>query len=80
VRQGSLRWVHPLAWAAYPTLYFVYVLVRGDIIGSYPYGFIDVNALGYSKTLLNAVGLLLVFVIMGLGIVAVDRVVRRFSR
>jgi hypothetical protein len=77
VREGSLRWIHPLVWGSYPTLYFVYVLVRGDIIGSYPYGFIDVNTLGYSKTLVNALGLLLVFVIMGLGIVAVERVARR---
>ncbi len=77
MREGSLRWVHPLAWGIYPTLYFVYVLVRGGIIGSYPYGFIDVNTLGYPKTLVNAVGLLLVFIVIGFGIVAVDRVARR---
>jgi hypothetical protein len=73
-----LRWRHPLAWALYPTVYFVYVLVRGELIGSYPYGFIDVNSIGYPKTLRNAVGLLLVFVILGAVIVAVERIARRF--
>jgi hypothetical protein len=79
MREGSLRWIHPLAWGIYPTVYFVYVMVRGGIIGSYPYGFIDVNSLGYPQTLLNAVGLLVVFIVIGFGIVAVDRAVRRFA-
>jgi len=77
-RTGVLRWRHPLAWALYPTVYFVYVLVRGELIGSYPYGFIDVNSIGYPKTLRNAVGLLLVFVILGAVIVGVERIARRF--
>ena len=77
MRKGPLRWSDPLVWGIYPTVYFIYVLVRGEVIGSYPYGFIDVNSIGYPKTLVNAVGLLLIFVILGLGIVVIDRVSRR---
>lgn len=77
VRTGSLRFVDALLWGAYPTAYFIYVLIRGEIIRSYPYGFIDVAAIGYRHTLINAVGLLVVFVIVGSLFVGMDRAGRR---
>jgi len=80
MRSGVLNWRDPLVWGVYPTAYFIYVLLRGAIIGSYPYGFIDVTLIGYEKTLVNAVGLLVVFVILGLLLVGVDRVSRRFAQ
>lgn len=55
----------PLSWAAYPVAYVVYVLIRGELLGSYPYPFIDVSEWGYPRVLLNAAGLLLAFVGMG---------------
>jgi hypothetical protein len=76
-RRGSLRWADALIWSVYPLLYFVYVLVRGAIIGSYPYGFIDVTLIGYRQTGLNALGLLLAFMLLGLGFVGLDRLMRR---
>jgi hypothetical protein len=76
-RTGALRWVHPLLWSLYPVAYFVYALVRGEIIGSYPYGFIDVSAIGYRQTTINAFGLLFVFIVLGLVVVALDRIGRR---
>lgn len=55
----------PLLWAAYPVAYLVYALIRGELLGSYPYPFIDVSELGYAGVLGNAAGLLLGFVAMG---------------
>ncbi len=55
----------PLAWCIYPAIYFAYALVRGEVIGSYPYHFLDVASLGYPKVLLNSLGLLLVYVLLG---------------
>jgi hypothetical protein len=75
-RTRSLRWVHPLYWSLYPTVYFVYVLVRGEIIGTYPYGFIDVSAIGYLRTTVNAFGLLGGFILLGLLFVGLDRIGR----
>lgn len=72
-RRGSLRWLHPLLWSLYPTFYFVYVLVRGKIIGNYPYGFIDVAALGYQRTMVNAVALLVALLVLGFAFVWLDR-------
>jgi hypothetical protein len=72
-RRGSLRWVYPLYWSAYPVAYFVYVLIRGEVIGSYPYHFIDASAIGYGRTTVNAFGLLAAFIVLGSLFVACDR-------
>jgi hypothetical protein len=69
----SLRWVDPLYWGAYPALYLAYVLIRGPIVRSYPYGFIDPVAIGYPRTMINSSGLLLVFFGLGLLLVALGR-------
>jgi hypothetical protein len=55
----------PLAWCVYPILYCVYALARGELIGSYPYHFIDVPSLGYSQVLINSFGLLVLFMVIG---------------
>lgn len=64
----------PLTWCAYPVAYFVYALVRGALIGSYPYPFIDVDQLGYARALANAVGLLAGFIVLGFAVRAVAAV------
>ena len=42
-----------------------YVFLRGVLLGSYPYHFIDVTSLGYSWALINAMGLLVAFAVLG---------------
>jgi hypothetical protein len=75
--KGALRWSYPFLWGLYPTLYLIYALARGSIIGSYPYGFIDPIAIGYERTMINAVGLLIAFFVIGLVLTALGRVQRR---
>ena len=74
--KGSLRWTGPLWWSAYPAVYLVYALARGEIIDRYPYPFIDVAAIGFAQTLRNALGLLLAFIVLGVALVLVDRAKR----
>lgn len=64
LRRVTLRWTAPLWWSLYPVVYFAYVLVRGAIIGRYPYHFIDASQLGYALTLRNAVGLWAAFLVL----------------
>jgi len=75
-----LRWTYPPLWSLYPAAYLAYSLVRGYLVGSYPYPFIDAAHIGYARTMLNAVGLLIVFIALGLLIVALGRVRRRIGR
>ena len=58
-------WWTPLSWCWYPLAYFAYVMTRGEFLFSYPYPFIDVLALGYIQTILNAIGFLIGFIIVG---------------
>lgn len=64
LRRTTLRWTAPLWWSLYPVIYFVYVLVRGALMGRYPYHFIDVSQLGYALTLRNALGLWVAFLVL----------------
>jgi hypothetical protein len=64
LQRPNLRWTAPLWWSLYPVVYFVYVLVRGEMIGRYPYGFINVLQLGYAMTLRNAVLLWVAFLVL----------------
>lgn len=55
----------PLLWLAYPGLYVVYALARGEWVGPFPYPFIDAVVLGYPRVFANAGGLLLAFLATG---------------
>ena len=77
VPKGRLRWKDPLLWLIYPVAYLLYALVRGAMTGLYPYPFIDVGQLGYGHVLVNAVALMLAFLVLGLVFVGVDRAMGR---
>lgn len=61
----------PLLWCLYPIGYGVYAVVRGAVLGSYPYPFIDIAVLGYRQVLLNMLGLLMCFLVLGYAVLAV---------
>ena len=73
VPKAGLRWSQVLIWQSYPAGYFAYVLIRGAVSGWYPYPFVDVGALGYVQVLIDAVAVLVAFVVVGLLLVALGR-------
>ncbi len=73
VPKGLLRVSHIGVWALYPVLYFAYILLRGHLLGVYPYPFIDVGKLGYAQVFLNAGEILAGFFVVALMLVALDR-------
>jgi len=48
-------------WLIYPAVYLMYTLLRGSMVHTYPYPFVNVNELGYSKVLTNSALLVLFF-------------------
>ncbi|GLQ51689.1 hypothetical protein GCM10010872_31380 [Dyella flava] len=64
LRGSALRWTAPLWWSIYLLIYFAYALLRGALIGSYPYGFIDASALGYAVAVRNGFLLLIAFLLL----------------
>lgn len=73
VPTGQLAWRHPFIWLAYPITYLIYWLIRGPIVGYYPYFFVDVNKLGYGGVAAWSGALVVMFLILGTLIWRVDR-------
>ena len=73
----GLRFSDPLSWCLYPLAYLFYVVVRGSVDGRYPYPFIDVAVLGYGRIVLNSLMLLIAYLLAGLGLVALGRMMAR---
>lgn len=71
VFQASLK--KALLWLVYPLGYLMVTLWRGALSGFYPYPFIDVNALGYPRVILNATLLFGAFVGLMALFIAVNR-------
>jgi len=73
VPRGALVWGDVWRVFAYPAAYLVYVLMRGEVSGVYPYFFIDVRNLGYDGVLLNVAGMSALFIGAGVAFVAAKR-------
>jgi hypothetical protein len=68
---GPMRTRDIALWASFPLAYCAYAITRGLSDGRYPYYFLDVNRLG-AKVAIYIVGILLLFCIIGVGVVAID--------
>ncbi|KAB1903715.1 Pr6Pr family membrane protein [Micromonospora tulbaghiae] len=79
-RRGRLRYRYAAWWLAFPVGYLGFALVRGLIVDSYPYPFIDAGELGYDGVAISAVGFAAVFWLLGLLFVGVDRLLARTGR
>ncbi|MEP7258607.1 MAG: Pr6Pr family membrane protein [Flavitalea sp.] len=63
VPKKELQWSNIFPWMIFPFLYIACVVIRGAFSGFYPYPFVDVTTIGYSRLLINS----LLFVIVFLG-------------
>lgn len=79
VPKTGLQWKNTPYWLLYPLVYVPYVLVRGELTGSYPYHFVDISDLGYSQALLNGVTLIFAFFLLSLLFVAIAKAMNRTS-
>ena len=80
VPKGRLLFRSAVVWLSFPLAYLIYALVRGEVLGDYPYFFIDVATYGYQQVLLNAAGFTMVLLVLGTGLIGVDRLLARLQR
>jgi hypothetical protein len=78
--KGGLRWAQPLRWLGYPLVYFAFSVVVGLLTGRYRYPFVDLGVLGIATLLRNAALLALLFWVLGLAAVGIDRALGRTQR
>lgn len=82
--KGRLTRYAPLIWTIFPLMYFIYAMIASQIGGGigyggsrYPYPFIDADALGIGRVLVNVALLTLFFVALGYAFVLADRLLFR---
>ncbi|MET7835453.1 Pr6Pr family membrane protein [Micromonospora sediminicola] len=76
-RRGRLRPRYAAWWLVFPLAYLGFALVRGLVVHRYPYPFLDAGQLGYDGVGVSAVGFAVVFWLLGLLFVGVDRLLAR---
>lgn len=73
VPKGSVQWRDAWRCMALPAAYLIYLGVRGEATGLYPYYFIDVGQLGYARAAVNAVAIAAVFLLATIGFIRLKR-------
>jgi hypothetical protein len=73
VPKRDVDWRVGLGALGFPLVYVAWTLVHGAASGWYPYPFIDVSELGYPVTLLNVAGLIAIFLVLEVALVAIGR-------
>jgi hypothetical protein len=75
--RGRFTW--PLVWLAlvHPAVWLAVTLVRGALVGWYPYPFIDVAQIGYARMAVNSAVLAVLFLAFAAAATLTDRVVLR---
>ncbi len=67
-----LSLVFPVAWC-------VFTLIRGELVGWYPYHFIDVGVLGYAKVAVNCLWVAVLYLGVAAGLSTLDDWLARFA-
>jgi hypothetical protein len=82
--KGTLGWRDPARWLAFPLIYMVWTLIHGWASGWsegwWPYWFVNVPALGLGKTAFWFSAMLVFFLTVGFGVVAIDRMLGQRDR
>jgi len=76
---GNLKWKNSFPWLIYPILYMVYAIILGAITKFYPYPFVDVNELGYSKALINSLIVLVLIFLLSLILIGIKKTRMKFG-
>lgn len=77
VPHGRLAWADALRWLLLPLVFLGWTLARGAWLHEYPYPFVNVDVLGMAGVLRNALALGVLFLLVGLVLVAFDQSRRR---
>jgi hypothetical protein len=71
--KSTLKWSMIPKWLIYPLVYLIYIILRGNISGFYPYPFVDVAAHGLKQVLINSFFMTLLFLVLSLVLVFVGK-------
>lgn len=69
-----------LLWVVFPLAYLVYTLIRGGMVGWYPYPFLNPSTEGYANVILTAIAITIVTTGLVWVLVRVTQLRKRLSR
>lgn len=72
VTKGKLNWKNGFYWLLFPLVYLIYSLIRGSMVGWYPYPFLNVAKLGFGQVIINISLMLIVFLLSGSALIAIN--------
>jgi hypothetical protein len=75
VPKAELQWRNMFGWLWYPVIYLAWTFVHGALSGFYPYPFLNTEVLGVGRVLLNELGLLAAFFVLGLVLISLGKLV-----
>lgn len=73
IESNTIKWKSFFNWLLYPMIYLIVILVRGHLVNYYPYPFVNVLELGYSKVAINSLLLTLFFGFISFIVIGVVR-------
>lgn len=73
LRSSVLKYSDALKWLIFPAVYFVYLLIRGQVIEKYPYFFVDPTKIGFDGVAIYSVAILVFFFALGSLLVLLDQ-------
>lgn len=76
---GDLDWRDIPAMTVFPLLYLAWAMVRGAVVGEYPYPILEANTLGYGQVAINVIVMLVAFLALFAVAVGVDKLLGRRS-
>lgn len=74
VDKKQLKFKDVFSWLIFPFVFLVYTLIRGYFFNFYPYPFIDIIQLGYSKVIINSFFMVLAFLIVGFLLIGIAKI------
>ncbi|MEO8756351.1 MAG: Pr6Pr family membrane protein [Devosia sp.] len=77
MRHGLLKFAQIPSMLLPPTIYLIYAMIRGAIVGEYPYTILEANRLGYAAVAINVVLVLVALIVLSAIVVAIDRALAR---
>ncbi|RKR05632.1 hypothetical protein C8C83_4983 [Flavobacterium sp. 90] len=79
-QKENIHWKSILIWLIYPVLYMIYTLFHGLYTDFYPYPFINVTKIGFTKAMQNGMFVLVSFVVMSLILIGIGKLrIKKYS-
>ena len=63
-KSNNFKLKYILPWLIYPIFYIIYVMIRGNLSGFYPYPFLNVTKIGLQQSIINISVILIVSLIL----------------